>query len=84
MLFGVEHQRITRFQVHLYRAEFLGEVLAAALHQPRVMSIATCCPALRANEMLVPSPPPMFAIASFAASRSSEVSMHSPFIPSLS
>lgn len=34
LLFGVKHQFVARFQMHFHRAEFLGEVLAAALHQP--------------------------------------------------
>ena len=40
--------------------------------------------ALCAKEMLVPSPAPIFAIASFAASCSSDEGTESPFCPSLS
>ena len=79
LLFGVKHYLIVRFQVYFYRSEFFARYCDPPCIKPLVISIATCCPALCAKEMLVPSPAPIFAIASFAASCSSDEGTESPF-----
>ncbi len=69
------------FQLHFHGSELLGEVAGRSLQQSLVTSIATCCPALWAKEMLVPSPLPIFAIASLNASCSIEGRDGQPLLP---
>ena len=77
-MFGVKHHLVPGFRLPFPIWDLFG-VSRTFLTAILVTSIATCCPALWAKDMLVPSPLPIFAIASLNASCSIEDGTESPF-----